>query len=104
MPSLEIWEWGFKIVACTITCNYERSEPPSVVNGVTVSVFIYIVRDLKETREFGKDHFRKDHLRRDPCAINQSHPAVIDQSHLAVIDQSHPATEDAPGIDPQPGL
>ena len=62
------------------------------------------VRDLKETREFGKDHFRKDHLRKDPCAINQSHPAVIDQSHPAVIDQSHPATEDAPGIDPQPGL
>ena len=62
------------------------------------------VRDLKETREFGKDHFRKDHLRKDPCAINQSHPAVIDQSHPAIIDQSHPATEDAPGIDPQPGL
>ena len=62
------------------------------------------VRDLKETREFGKDHFRKDHLRKDPCTINQSHPAVIDQSHPAVIDQSHPATEDAPGIDPQPGL
>ena len=54
------------------------------------------MRDLKETREFGKDNFRKDHLRKDPCAINQSHPAVI--------DQSHPATEDAPGIDPQPGL
>ena len=54
------------------------------------------MRDLKETREFGKDHFRKDHLRKDPCEINQSHPAVI--------DQSHPATEDAPGIDPQPGL
>ena len=54
------------------------------------------MRDLKETREFGKDHFCKDHLRKDPCEINQSHPAVI--------DQSHPATEDAPGIDPQPGL
>ena len=61
------------------------------------------MRDLKETREFRKDHFRKDHLRKDPCAINQSHPAVIDQSHPAIIDQSYPATEDAPGIDPQPG-